>query len=140
MVEQQSFHGECYPDDTPTPVYPLCNICGTETESTECWKCHGLGGFHDCGDDTCPCLDPSIDAVCDECHGEGYYPECRNSQTASHKIPSTVYDEDRNANVCNLCGSADVEAGYGMAGGGGPGMYNFCNGCQRVLDKSTDPT
>ena len=71
-----------------------------------------------------------------------------NSETASNvgpkganvgdKEPVTVYDETRNANVCNLCGSADVEAGYGMAGGGGPGVYNFCNGCQRVLDKSPD--
>lgn len=54
------------------------------------------------------------------------------------KEPVTVYDETRNANVCNLCGSADIHCGYGMAGGGGPGVYNFCNGCQRVLDKSPD--
>lgn len=56
------------------------------------------------------------------------------------KEPVTVYDEARNANVCNLCESADIKSGYGLAGGGGIGMYNFCNGCKRVLDKSTDPT
>lgn len=55
------------------------------------------------------------------------------------KDPVTVYDEARNADVCNLCGSADIQSGCGLAGGGGIGMYNFCNGCQRVLDKSTDP-
>lgn len=133
-MENKEYEG----DESPTPAYPLCSVCGTETESTECWKCHGEGGFHDCGDDTCPCANPTIDNVCEECNGEGYYPECRNSQMPSHKSPVTVYDEARNANVCNLCGSADIEMGYGMAGGGGPGVYNFCNGCQRVLDKSPD--
>jgi histidinol phosphatase-like enzyme len=73
-----------------------------------------------------------------------------NLETANSDVPQkanmdakdavTVYDEVRLANVCNLCGSADISAGYGLAGGGGIGAYNFCNGCQRVLDKSTDPT
>lgn len=58
----------------------------------------------------------------------------------SDNEPVTVYDEARNANVCNLCGSADIQGGYGLAGGGGIGVYNYCNGCQRVLDKSFDPT
>lgn len=53
--------------------------------------------------------------------------------------PVTVWSETLERNVCGLCGSADIEAGYGLAGGGGCGMYNFCNRCQRVLDKSPDP-
>lgn len=53
--------------------------------------------------------------------------------------PITVWDEKAEMTACNLCGSHDIESGYGMAGGGGPGLYNFCNGCNRVLDKSPDP-
>jgi hypothetical protein len=41
-----------------------------------CWKCHGVGGFHDCGEATCCCLDPADESsddwiVCDECDGWG---------------------------------------------------------------------
>lgn len=50
----------------------------------------------------------------------------------------TVWDDDRQRNVCGLCGSAEIEPGYGLAGGGGCGSYNFCRGCYRVLDKSED--
>jgi hypothetical protein len=52
----------------------------------------------------------------------------------------SVWDENRQLNVCGLCGSSDLTAGYGLAGGGGIGGYNFCNGCQRILDKSEDVT
>ena len=70
---------DVYPDESPTPPYPICTECGMETTSTECWKCHGEGGWHDCGEDSCCCEDPElIDTECDECHGEGYYAECPN--------------------------------------------------------------
>lgn len=52
----------------------------------------------------------------------------------------TVWDEQRQRNVCGLCGSADIHAGYGLGGGGGIGAYNWCNGCKRILDKSEDKT
>lgn len=52
--------------------------CG-ECEGTwqDCWQCGGEGGFHDCGEDCCPCLDkeePTRD--CDICRGEGGYLIC----------------------------------------------------------------
>ena len=38
-----------------------------------CWMCHGEGGFHDCGEDCCCCLDKEeITDVCEECGGTGY--------------------------------------------------------------------
>ena len=48
-----------------------------EDEPECCWSCHGEGGFHDCGEDTCCCADPedveSDDwCWCDECGGSGY--------------------------------------------------------------------
>lgn len=50
----------------------------------------------------------------------------------------TRWDEERQRNVCALCGSADITAGYGLGGGGGIGTYNWCGGCERILDKSED--
>jgi hypothetical protein len=37
---------------------------------TVCWECGGDGGFHDCGDDTCCCLEPT-DVECESCGGTG---------------------------------------------------------------------
>lgn len=38
----------------------------------DCWKCGGSGNmFHDCGEDTCCCLDPVDNVRCDICDGEG---------------------------------------------------------------------
>ncbi len=46
-----------------------------------CFQCHGLGGWHDCGEDTCCCIDPEeITLFCDECNGEGVL-ICRDDET-----------------------------------------------------------
>lgn len=36
-----------------------------------CWHCFGEGGFHDCGEDCCPCADPELNVICEECNGTG---------------------------------------------------------------------
>ncbi len=38
-----------------------------------CWSCGGEGGWHDCGEDCCPCAEPEINEVCNECDGRGRY-------------------------------------------------------------------
>jgi hypothetical protein len=54
-----------------------CPDCGAELVWVRCWQCHGEGGFHDCGEDCCCCLDKEeITAECDVCHGEGKYLQC----------------------------------------------------------------
>ena len=47
--------------------------CELDDERECCWACHGEGYYHDCGDDTCCCLDPEVDDVytCEECGGTG---------------------------------------------------------------------
>ena len=42
-------------------------------EPEACWRCHGEGSFHDCGEDSCCCLDPELDYMyaCPECGGSG---------------------------------------------------------------------
>ena len=39
--------------------------------SQVCWYCHGEGGFHDCGEDCCPCDSPELNERCPECDGSG---------------------------------------------------------------------
>lgn len=41
-------------------------------EWTDCWNCGGTGFIgHDCGEDTCCCLNPEDNVECDVCHGKG---------------------------------------------------------------------
>lgn len=55
-----------------------CPVCGSDMEWLDCWNCFGDGGFHDCGEDCCPCLHPEADLneTCQECDGEGGYRQC----------------------------------------------------------------
>ncbi|MBI4714424.1 MAG: hypothetical protein HY760_00495 [Nitrospirae bacterium] len=56
-----------------------CSRCGCCSDVYEdCWKCGGEGLCgHDCGEDTCCCLDPDEDNVtCDACFGGGYHIVC----------------------------------------------------------------
>ncbi len=43
--------------------------CDGNTQS--CWACGGEGGHHDCGEDCCCCLSPTIDVDCEVCGGRG---------------------------------------------------------------------
>ena len=55
----------------------ICSICGALMEPVSCWQCLGEGGWHECGEDTCCCLDPDdITDICEECDGEGEYLCC----------------------------------------------------------------
>jgi DnaJ-class molecular chaperone len=57
-------------DDYAGPTCPDCGSTNTDTE--ECWQCHGEGGWHDCGEDVCCCLDKEeITERCPECNGTG---------------------------------------------------------------------
>lgn len=51
--------------------------CGQQKLYLDCWQCCGEGfSHHDCGDDTCCCLDPSDNVTCDICKGKGGYHVC----------------------------------------------------------------
>lgn len=54
-----------------------CSKCGTLLEAVDCWKCGGEGvDGHDCGEDTCCCLNPDDNVECDNCGGTGRIPIC----------------------------------------------------------------
>ena len=45
---------------------------GVIGEWLECWQCGGEGvSHHDCGEDTCCCLMPENNVLCDICNGDG---------------------------------------------------------------------
>lgn len=68
-----------------------CPQCHAMLELESCWSCMGNGGFHNCGEDTCVCLDKeTLQDVCEECDGEGAYLVCPN---AKHH-PSAEEDPD----------------------------------------------
>lgn len=59
---------------------PNCKICGEEMESEMCGSCGGEGyadEFHDCGEDSCCCLDPEP-GMCEDCDGTGVLSFCLN--------------------------------------------------------------
>jgi hypothetical protein len=52
--------------------------------------------------------------------------------------PATVLNPVTEETVCGLCGSDEIESGYGLGSGQGMGSYNFCGGCNSFLDFSED--
>lgn len=51
--------------------------------------------------------------------------------------PRTFIDEEDRTR-CGLCGSDDIEPGYGLGSGYGMGSYNFCMYCNSFLDFRED--
>lgn len=63
-----------------------CQVCHCMLEWQSCWCCMGEGGFHNCGEDTCCCLDQNtIDDVCEACDGAGEYLDCPNARNHPRK-------------------------------------------------------
>lgn len=52
--------------------------------------------------------------------------------------PRSVTDPVSQRQVCGLCGSADLEPGYGLGSGYGMGAYTFCENCHAFLDFCED--
>lgn len=52
--------------------------------------------------------------------------------------PCSVHDPVSDQLVCGLCGSDELEPGYGIGSGYGCGTYTFCFGCNSFLDFHED--
>lgn len=57
----------------------------------------------------------------------------------SKECPTTIMNESHTGLLCGLCGSDQVESGYGIGSGYGMGCYNFCFECNTFLDFIEDP-
>ena len=56
--------------DTPWGKEAVCEKCGSDVIWIECENCYEGYSHHDCGEDTCCCLDQSPNVTCDVCNGE----------------------------------------------------------------------
>ena len=54
----------------------LCKECGNEKTFRDCWNCDEGCSYHDCGEDSCCCLDPIDNMRCDVCYGRGGFLVC----------------------------------------------------------------
>src|SRR5262245_30853557 len=66
---------EVYEDE---PSGPYCQHCGQELDYEECDQCEDGFSDHDCGEDTCCCLDPEPNVRCEQCGGKGFWFFCTN--------------------------------------------------------------
>ena len=62
--------------DTPWGKEAVCKKCGSDVAWLECENCYEGYSHHDCGEDTCCCLDQSPNVECDICNGEGGWWVC----------------------------------------------------------------
>ena len=62
--------------ETPWGREAVCKICGSDLHWEECEGCDEGYSHHDCGEDTCCCLDQSPNVICDRCNGEGGWWMC----------------------------------------------------------------
>jgi hypothetical protein len=54
----------------------ICATCGTEREWRQCYNCEDGFDDHDCGEDTCCCLNPQLNTRCNICEGKGGWLQC----------------------------------------------------------------
>lgn len=55
---------------------PICKKCGNSVDFEQCQNCDEGMSYHDCGEDTCCCLDPEPNVTCDYCDGAGWWAVC----------------------------------------------------------------
>lgn len=71
---------------TPYGDEPYCKQCGSDVMWVDCENCGGEGfSDHDCGEDSCCCLHPENNVVCDWCNGEGGHYKCSYCDSAKVK-------------------------------------------------------
>lgn len=62
--------------EVPWGKEPRCKKCHSDVYWVDCPNCEDGYSSHDCGEDTCCCLDPVPNVVCDWCNGEGGHYHC----------------------------------------------------------------
>lgn len=66
-----------------------CARCGSTVTSVDCEQCGGEGvDGHDCGEDSCCCLDPEDNVRCGACLGKGVFRVCLSTPEWCEAHPS----------------------------------------------------
>lgn len=63
---------------TPFGNEAYCNRCHSDATWVDCEQCEDGYSHHDCGEDTCCCLDPENNVECDVCDGDGGWYICQS--------------------------------------------------------------
>lgn len=71
--------------NTPHGKEAVCPHCGSDVIWENCWNCEDGYSYHDCGEDTCCCLDPQPNVICDICDGEGGWYVCTNCDSSAER-------------------------------------------------------
>jgi len=71
--------------DTPWGKEEICKKCGSSVAWIECENCEDGYSHHDCGEDTCCCIDPQPNVKCDICNGKGGWWVCLNCNSLDRK-------------------------------------------------------
>lgn len=74
---------------------PTCGRCGGSTDWIDCDQCTDGLTHHDCGEDSCACLHPVNNVLCDVCRGAGSRYVCMNSREwcEDHPLPDRGHIE-----------------------------------------------
>ncbi len=80
---------DCKIIQTPWGEEYACAYCGGSVDWVDCWDCGGEGySYHDCGEDTCCCLNPEPNVQCDTCNGKGGWYKCLSN--CGKKVPTSI--------------------------------------------------
>ena len=79
--------------DTPWGKEAVCAKCGSDVMWEDCWNCEDGYSHHDCGEDTCCCLEPWPNVKCDICNGEGGWFVCIGCDSSVTSINEGVSEE-----------------------------------------------
>lgn len=80
----------------PVPGYEWdcqCARCGSSVDWEPCDECEDGYDGHDCGEDTCCCLDPEENVVCQYCHGRCGRHRCMSSPEWCEANPLEFRDQ-----------------------------------------------
>jgi hypothetical protein len=76
-------------DEVDILEHRYCKIHECNLYGRDCEDCSGEGGYHDCGEDCCCCLDPEEpNARCSHCRGTGrleWCPEYTDAKPCTRK-------------------------------------------------------
>lgn len=70
-----------------------CARCGSTAISIDCESCDGGLDGHDCGEDSCCCLDAEPNVTCQFCRGAGHFMSCCSGEEWCQAHPMAGREE-----------------------------------------------
>ncbi len=87
---------------TPYGDEKICAKCESDVNWEECYDCEEGYRYHDCGEDTCCCLDPQSNVKCYICGDEGGWFRCYNCESKEEKQGLNLASNEENIIAVNV--------------------------------------